>query len=141
MNKKGCTGLFYPKNKVKLVSTKIPLKYKSTWELYFMNFLDQNDSFVKWGYECFKIPYYNPVKRKTMYYYPDFFVCYRDKNNNLNFEMIEIKPLSESILESAKTTNQKIQAVINKQKWDSAKAWCEKRNIKFRVLTEKDMFI
>lgn len=137
----GNLGFFTPKNINKLIPKKYPLKYKSSWELYFMNFLDSNPNIINWGYETIKIPYYNPFKKKTSYYYPDFFVKYMDKNGNLHHELIEIKPSTEFIKESARTRSQKLSCILNEHKWNEAKKWCEKRNIFFRVISEKDIFI
>lgn len=137
----GNSGFFTPKNINKLIPKRYPIKYKSSWELYFMNFLDKNSSIINWGYEIVKIPYYHPFKKKTSYYYPDFFIKYQDRNGKIHHELIEIKPSTEFIKESAKTRTQKLSCILNEYKWNEAKKWCEKRNIIFRIISEKDIFI
>lgn len=138
---KGNVGFFTPRNINKLVPKKFPLKYKSSWELYFMNFLDKNNNVINWGYEVVKIPYLHPFKKKTSIYIPDFLVRYIDKFNNEIIELVEIKPTNEMIIESAKNKKQIASCILNRYKWDEALKWCERRGIKFRVLSEKDMFI
>lgn len=137
----GNTGFFTPINVNKLIPKRYPLKYKSSWELYFMNFLDRNQNVVNWGYEIIKIPYFNPIKKKKSIYLPDFFIKYRDKNGNEIYELIEIKPTNEIIFEAAKSRNQKLHCIINKFKWEEAKKWCDSKGIIFRIISEKDMFI
>lgn len=137
---KGNTGFFVPKNINKLISKKIPMKYKSSWELYFMVFLDRRPDVLRWGYEVIRIPYYNPFKKRKCIYFPDFFFEYVDINNKVVRNVIEIKPSNEFLLESAKSRNQKLSVILNLCKWQEAKKWCEKRNIEFKVLSEKEMF-
>jgi hypothetical protein len=134
-------GEFYPKNLYKYIKkSKLPIIYKSSWELYFMNFLDQNQNIIEWGYEVLKIPYYNPFKKKFNNYYPDFLIKYFDKDKNINVELIEIKPIKEANLKESKTKNDKLKFILNMYKWRAADNWCKKRNIKFRIISEKDMF-
>ena len=56
-------------------------------------------------------------------------------------ELIEIKPKAQSII-TEKVQNARQQAVvaINHAKWHSAKAFCKAQGIKFRVVTEDDLF-
>lgn len=115
--------------------------YRSSWELGFMRFCDSHPSVIKWASESIKIPYRNPLTNKNTVYVPDFFVVYVDKNNKQHAELIEIKPGSQVSLESAgRSTRNQAQAIINAAKWEAANAYCRQKGIKFRVITEHDIF-
>ena len=138
--KKYAQGIYTIKNPHKYVGKGKP-KYRSGWELTFMIFCDTNDKIIKWASESIVIPYMHPFKDKRTNYIPDFFIVYQDKYGRTNAELIEIKPKAESII-TEKVRNARQQAVIaiNHAKWHSAKAFCKAQGIKFRVVTEDDLF-
>ena len=133
-------GRYTVRNPQKYVGKGKP-KYRSGWELTFMIFCDTNDKIIKWASESIVIPYMHPFKGKRTNYIPDFFIVYQDKYGRTNAELIEIKPKAESII-TEKVRNARQQAVIaiNHAKWHSAKAFCKAQGIKFRVVTEDDLF-
>lgn len=130
-------GIFYPTHMDKYLGKSMP-RYRSSWELRFMQFCDSNSGIVGWASESHRIKYINPITRKLTTYIPDFFVVYIDKHGKQHAEMIEIKP-SNQILENA-TKNTKIVGAINEAKWQMARAWCKQHGIFFRVVTESDIF-
>jgi len=133
-------GKFNMKNSEKYVGTKIPM-YRSSWELSFMNFCDNSPSIQKWASEAISIPYRDPLTGRQTIYVPDFFIQYLDKNNKLNVELIEIKPASQTLLErTGKSVHNQKQFIKNQAKWQAAQLWCKQQGIKFRVLTENDLF-
>ena len=136
---KWAQGFYTPKNAEKYIGKRTP-RYRSGWELTFMNFCDNNDSILYWASEPFKIPYRHPFTGKQTIYVPDFFVVYQSKRGQIA-EMVEIKPKKQSIIES-KRANAKTQATvaINHAKWAAAKAYCKAQGIAFRVITEDDIF-
>lgn len=127
------------KNLEKYVGKKKPY-YRSSWEFTFMNFCDNNPAVVNWASEAINIPYYNPVSGKQTIYVPDFLVVYVDKNQRKHTELIEIKPSKEATMESAKSYRDKLMVAINMAKWAAADSWCKANNIRFRVVTEFDIF-
>ena len=133
-------GIYTIKNPHKYVGKGKPM-YRSGWELTFMIFCDTNDKILKWASESIVIPYLHPFKGKRTNYIPDFFIVYQDKFGKTNAELIEIKPKAQSII-TEKVQNARQQAVvaINHAKWHSAKAFCKAQGIKFRVVTEDDLF-
>jgi hypothetical protein len=132
-------GIFVPKNPSKVIG-KGSIKYRSSWELVFMKFCDDNPSVVNWGSEVLRIPYLNPITNKNTIYIPDFIVVYVDKNNRQHAEVIEIKPLKEAVIERARSQRDKIMLAINMAKWQAAQAFCANNNLSFRLVTEQQLF-
>ncbi|NDB57336.1 hypothetical protein EB001_02620 [bacterium] len=133
-------GFFIPTNPEKYIG-RGSIKYRSSWELRFMNFLDTHPSVKQWASESISIKYENPVAKKVKSYVPDFFIIYEDASGNRKGELVEIKPHKETTLEAAgRSTKNQIQAVVNQAKWEAAKEFCKRNGISFRVITEHDMF-
>jgi hypothetical protein len=132
-------GAYVVKNKAKYVGKGTP-RYRSGWELAFMRFLDNNDNILQWASESISIPYRNPITGKQSIYVPDFLITYRNRNNQMIAEVIEIKPKKQSVVESKMKANERAVVAVNYAKWDSATKWCRKQGLLFRVITEDDMF-
>jgi len=137
---KWAQGSFTPKNPHKYVGKHTP-RYRSGWELVFMQFCDTNDNIIQWASEAIKIPYKHPLTGKPTIYVPDFFVLYENKRGQQIAEIVEIKPKKQSLIES-RTASAKDRAIvaINHAKWAAAKAYCQKLGVAFRVITEDDIF-
>jgi hypothetical protein len=131
-------GLFEMKNPSKYIGKHTP-RYRSSWELKFMRVLDAHPNVVAWASESHRIPYVNPLTRKSTVYVPDFFMVYEDKAGNRKAEFIEIKPAGQ-IMGKAKSVQQKAAAIINEAKWQAARAFAERQGVGFRVLTENELF-
>ena len=133
-------GQFKPKNISKYVGKKIP-HARSSWEFVFMKMLDEHPGVESWASESIQIPYRDPLTGKSTIYVPDFFIVYRDKNGKKNAELIEVKPTNHTLRESVgKSRYNQEQYVKNLAKWEAATAWCKQKQIKFRVVTEDDIF-
>ena len=115
-------------------------RYRSGWELAFMRFLDNNDNVMQWASESIQIPYRNPVTGKQSIYVPDFLITYKTRQNTLIAELIEIKPKKQSVIESKMSNRDRMVVAINYAKWDQATKWCKRNGLKFRVITEYDLF-
>lgn len=133
-------GQFIPTNPQKYIGKNRP-KYRSGWELTFMQFCDKNDSVLQWASESISIPYRSPLDGKMHTYIPDFLVVYQNKYGKQIAEMVEIKPKKQSLIES-KVANARDRMVvaINHAKWAAAMAWCKAAGLTFRVVTEDDIF-
>lgn len=131
-------GKYQPRNTKKYIGKKIPT-YRSGWELHFMRMCDNHPNVIAWSSEDHKIPYIHPITGKRANYVPDFFMIYVDANGKQHAEIVEVKPSSQ-IMGEAKGQYDKIQAVINKAKWDYAKAYCKQQGIGFRIITEREIF-
>jgi hypothetical protein len=132
-------GPYTVKNAAKYVGKGTP-RYRSGWEHAFMRFLDNNDHVVNWASESLSIPYRNPVTGKQSLYVPDFLITYRNKNNQLIAELVEIKPKKQSVIESKMSAKEGAVVAVNYAKWDAATKWARRNGLTFRVITEDDMF-
>lgn len=137
---KFATGSFLPKNPKKYIG-KRPIIYRSSWELPMMKVFDDNPNVLAWASETISIPYRNPLTGKWTYYVPDFFVIYIGKKTKQHCELIEIKPEKEMpTYHGSVSSRTRLVQAINAAKWQAAIAYCIRRNWKFRVINEKELF-
>jgi hypothetical protein len=132
-------GAYLVKNSGKYVGKGTP-RYRSGWEMTFMMFLDSNDNIVQWASESISIPYRNPITGRQSMYIPDFFVTYRDRNNQTRAELIEIKPKKQSLIESRMSDRDRAIVAVNYAKWDAATKWARRNGLTFRVINEDQIF-
>lgn len=137
---KWAQDFFTPKNPEKYVGKHTP-RYRSSWELVFMQFCDNNANIIQWASEAIKIPYRNPLTGKQSIYVPDFLVVYENKFGKKIAEIVEIKPKKQSLIESKKASaKDRAIVAVNHAKWAAAKAYCQRLGLTFRVITEDDIF-
>jgi hypothetical protein len=136
---KFANGIYTIKNPQKYVGKRSP-RYRSGWEHAFMRFCDTNDNILQWASESITIPYQNPITGKNTIYVPDFLITYKDKNNQMRAELIEIKPKKQSVIESKASARDRAAVAVNYAKWDAATKWCRRQGLTFRVVTEDDIF-
>ena len=132
-------GTYTVKNADKYVGRGQP-KYRSSWELAFMTFCDNNQHILSWASESIRIPYVNPVTGKGSIYVPDFFITYQDKAGTTHAEVIEIKPKKQSLIESKASSRDRAVVAVNYAKWSAATKFCQRAGLGFRVVTEEDIF-
>jgi hypothetical protein len=140
---------FAPKNPEKYKG-KLPIIYRSSWELAAMRFYDEHPYVLAWQSETVQIRYMHPIKKTPSVYIPDFIVMYENGKGKIFREMVEIKPLKETpgyqkISEKTgrplkvNITTQ-MQQAINQAKWAAATAYCRAHGLTFRVVTEQTLF-
>ena len=139
MAAKFANGFYQITNPDKYVGKKVP-HFRSSWEHTFMRFCDTNPAILQWASEAVHIPYRNPFTNKNTIYVPDFMIMYVNKNGEKFGELIEIKPSTQATLESAKSPRAQAAAVLNMHKWQAAQAWCSQNGLRFRIVTENDIF-
>jgi len=132
-------GKYTVKNPEKYIGKRSPT-YRSSWEFTFMSFCDNNPAILNWASEAISIPYFNPVKGRQTIYVPDFLVVYVDANQKQHTEIVEIKPSTEVTMESARSYRDKLMVAMNMAKWAAADSWARANNMRFRVVTEFDIF-
>lgn len=133
-------GPFKLKNPNKYVGKRTPLA-RSSWEFVFMRMLDEHPSVEKWASESIQIPYRDPLTGRYTIYVPDFFISYVDRNGKKHAEVVEVKPVSQTLREKVgKSLYNQEQYIKNLAKWEAAQAWCKQQGIMFRVVNEGDIF-
>jgi len=136
---KYANGFYQVINADKYIGKKTP-HYRSGWENTFMRFCDLNPAILQWASESIHINYRNPFTNKMTIYVPDFLIIYVDKLGAQHAEVVEIKPSTQTTMESARSTRDQAAAILNMCKWEAARAWCKAQGMTFRVVTEKDIF-
>jgi hypothetical protein len=132
-------GVFRPMNTDKYVGKGLP-RYRSGWELAFMQFCDNNNHVLQWASESIVIPYRHPFTGRMTNYIPDFLVVYADKHGRQRAELVEIKPKKQSIIESKASNRDRAVVAVNYSKWDAATKWCRRQGLTFRVINEDQLF-
>lgn len=133
-------GRFIPRNPAKYVGNPNNILFRSSWELAFFKWLDNNAAIVRWGSEELAIPYISPLDNRQHRYYPDIIILYKHKDGSLRKEIVEIKPYSQTVATPRMSDRDKQALVVNEAKWKAAAAFAEQMGAKFRVITEKTMF-
>ena len=132
-------GIYTVINPKKYVGKKPPI-YRSSWEYNFMHYLDTHPDVILWDSEPLRIPYFNHFKKMHTVYVPDFLVKYVDKSGHQRVELIEIKPMSQTLTSKARGLANKMQVALNEMKWSAARAWCKKNGFIFVILTEDQLY-
>ena len=138
---KSYRGLYKPTNPKKYVGNTNQIVYRSLLERRFMRYCDLNQDIMYWASEELPVRYYSPLDKKWHRYFPDFVV---KTINNEKF-MIEIKPSRQAIKpkppkkKTKSYMRESFEYIKNQAKWSAAKVYCEDNNMKFKIITEKDL--
>jgi len=137
---------YTPTNPTKYIGNINTILCRSLWERKFCKYLDSNINVIRWSFEAVRIPYMSPVDNKLHFYIPDFLIETRTKNDLVETLLIEIKPKKQT----KKPENNKKQKktilmenltyAVNIAKWKAAEKYCNENGIKFKILTEEDLF-
>jgi hypothetical protein len=133
-------GYYAAKNVEKYVGDLDKIRYMSSWELNFFKFLDGNPNVLRWSSENIAIPYMKPTDGRIHKYYPDIWIEYRNRDGEILQEILEIKPKSQVTLGKRPSQYEQLQWAVNVSKWKAAQAFCQAKGIKFRILTEDELF-
>lgn len=122
------------------------IEIKSSWEVSFYKYLDANPNVMKWSSEDIVIMYKHPDGR-THRYFPDAYIKFKNFKGQERECIVEIKPYKETIKPvftkgmKEKTKRYLVETyAMNTAKWTAAKKYCHKRNMRFHILTEKDIY-
>lgn len=139
-------GRYNIQNPEKYIGDPRNIIFRSSWELKFMKWCDQNKAVTEWGSEELVIPYRSPVDGKVHRYFVDFYIKVKTPSGVQKY-LIEIKPLKftkEPQIPQRKT-KKFLQEVmtwgINQAKWKAANEFCLDHNWKFMILTENELGI
>jgi hypothetical protein len=138
-------GKYTPKKPHKYEGDPTQVFYRSSWELKFFNWCDNNDAVLKWSSEEIVIPYICPTDNRPHRYFPDAKIKVRDNTGNVSTYLVEIKPEAQTRPPAVqKRTTKKYLAEVmtwgkNSAKWKAAEEYCKDRGYKFIILTEKHL--
>lgn len=142
--KKYKQGIFTPINKNKCISD--VCIYRSSLELDYMRWLDNNINIISWGSEAVCVPYIKPTDGKLHRYFIDFNFSIKDKNKEIHKFLVEIKPIRQCSPPNTKNRKNKMNVIrenisyaTNMSKWGSAKQWADSHGYKFIIVTERDI--
>jgi len=109
---------------------------RSKWEFNYMGLIDKSPVVLRWLSEPkqLNISYVDPVDRQVKQYWPDFLIQYKDGSK----ELVELKPLRQAKF-NPNDVYDKIMFARNVAKWEAASRFCKRNNVKFRVVTEKQL--
>lgn len=145
-NNKYKQGFYSLKNPEKYKGDPNNVKFRSSWEYAFCNYLDNNEKIIKWSCEQ-PIITYKDLRNKVHRYYPDFYYEIKTDGDNLMDKVIvEIKPKVE-LFPPVEPKNQTAKAlenheyavrthIKNKLKWSAAEEYARKRGMQFVIITE-----
>lgn len=130
--------IFVPRNPAKYAGDARRIVARSRWELAYMRALDNSIQVARWFSEPrnLNITYLDPITRQVKSYWPDFLVQY----NNNTIEIVEIKPLKESLMSEAKSTYDRLMLARNAAKWQAADRLAKAIGARFRIVTERELF-
>lgn len=119
---------------------KTPIYCRSRWEMVFVEFCDTNQDILEWASEPWEIPYRNPTTGEQTVYVPDFLVAVRGATGKITKMLIEIKPQHEALIEQVRNKKDAAAYMANQAKWKAAAWFCQRRGIKFKIMTEAELF-
>ena len=139
-------GKYTPEHPVKYTGDVSNIVYRSMWERRCMKYFDVNPSVLQWASEEISIPYYDSMSKKVRKYFPDFLIKVKTANGETKTHLIEVKP-SKDLRPPVGGRGKKKSTVLyemkayrmNRDKFASARKWCDERGIIFDVWTEKHL--
>lgn len=135
-------GYYKVVNESKYIGELDKVRFMSSWEESTHRFFDFNTRVVKWSSEPVAIPYVSPLDGKIHKYYPDYYCEYIDIHGEIIKEIVELKPLAQVKNPKANASAYEIAtALVNKAKWEAAIAYCNAHGMKFRIITEKSVYV
>lgn len=135
-------GQYFVKNREKYKGDAKKVTYRSSWEKFIMEMLDNNPEVKFWNSEEVVIPYFSNADGKKRRYFMDFFVQFEDGSISL----WEVKPLKETKppvppkRNTLKAKNTYLQSIytwqVNIDKWKTTSELCKKKGWRFNIITE-----
>lgn len=138
-------GRFRPQNPQKYLGDVKNIVYRSSWELRFLRWCDQNVNILQYGSEEFFIPYVSPIDNRVHRYFPDFIIKVQHRDGSVKRYVVEVKPekqtkppkprkrTTKSFIYESKTY------AVNQAKWRAAEEWCKDRRLEFKIITERHL--
>ncbi len=132
-------------NSIRLKDGEVEVNYKSSLEFKAFRYCDMNKYIKSWSVEPFSVKYLKPTTMKYHRYFIDLFIEFE---NGQKF-LVEVKSSGETI-EPKKPSKKTQKAILNYQKalqtyivnqakWKAATEFAESNNMRFIILTEKEL--
>ena len=138
-------GRYRVQNPTKYLGDLNRIEYRSSWELFFMRWLDLNPNVIKWNSEGVKVDYFSKMDNKARRYFIDFYVKYKDGAEFL-YEIKPHKQIQPPKLPNGKSKKaikrfekEKYDFNVNLDKWVMAYESARLSGMKFKVITEKHL--
>ncbi|AKA61997.1 head completion protein [Proteus phage vB_PmiM_Pm5461] len=138
-------GKFLPVNKDKYKGDWRKITYRSSWEHFFMKWLDNNSDVVSWSSETVIIPYFSNADGKKRRYFMDFWAKFKSGQEFL----FEVKPFKETqpprppanvtVKAKKRFMEEMYTYQVNSDKWKAAKKLADKMNLQFKIVTESSL--
>jgi len=141
-------GFFHPLNPQKYVGDVKNIYYRSQLELKLLMWLDRHPHILKYSVEPFQIPYFWETDRRWHNYTPDVLVKQMGIGGKEEVVLIEVKPDKQTRPPKRPPAGKKpsknflTETVTwrkNNAKWKAAQAYCEQRNWRFQIITDKEL--
>lgn len=119
---------------------------RSSWELKFMNWCDNNTAVLSWSSEETVVPYRSPVDMEPHRYFLDFKIKV-NSSDGIKTYLVEIKPSAQRVppkIPKRKSRSYLTECsvfMVNQAKWAAASRWANDRGWEFIVLDEFDLGI
>ena len=139
------SGRYRVKNPEKYKGNHEKVYYRSSWELKFMVYCDNNSAILEWGSEEVVIPYISPLDGRRHRYFPDFYIKVKQKDGSVKRIIIEVKPKRQTMPPppQSRKTKKFINEVrtwgVNEAKFKAATDWTKDRGMEFMILTEEHL--
>jgi hypothetical protein len=143
-------GYFKPHHPEKYKGDASAIIYRSSWELKFLQYCDQNDAVVEYAAEPVGIAYFNPILKKPATYWIDCYMKTKGRDGTVTKWLIEVKPNKylEKPQPPARLTESQMLSfarhakayIINSAKFEAAKDYAANNNMKFGIITENFLF-
>lgn len=136
------SGRYRVKNPEKYKGNYEKVYYRSSWELKFMVYCDNNSAVLEWGSEEVIIPYISPLDGRRHRYFPDFYIKVKQKDGSTKKIIIEVKPKHQTQppkpqqRKTKKFINEVRTWGVNEAKFKAAQSWTKDRGMEFMILTE-----
>ena len=137
---------YFPKQPEKYLGDVNNIISRSSWELKFMIWADNNPAIVKWNSEDLIVPYICGTDNKPHRYHLDFWMQVKTSSEIIKTHIVEIKPEAQTIMpkfpgkQTRRYITESMTYVKNQSKWKAATEYARQRGWEFTILTEKHLF-
>lgn len=143
-------GYFTPLHPEKYKGDPTKVIFRSSWELRFLKYCDENPRVIEYASEPVGIAYYNPVTKRPATYWIDCYMATLGDDGQVTRWLIEIKPnryLSPPKPPTRLTEKQTLgyarhakAYIINNAKFEAAREYAALHGMRFGIITENFLF-